>query len=145
MGKLSFTGSEALNEALHRISDIPWEVTDQALTGMADVAMQEIRESGLRYGVWDDDSTVHVLDKIKANKSRKKDDGGAKSITFSGTRTRNGIKTRNAEIAFIQEYGKRGVPARPFIQEAMTRNTDRISAPGEKILGDWIEKEFASK
>ena len=44
--------------------------------------------------------------------------------------------------SFINEYGDRKQDARPFILKAMTQYEEQIAAPGEKIVGDWIEKEF---
>lgn len=142
MGKLQLEGFEDLNDALNRISDIPQRVTDDALKAMASVAAARIRASGEAMGVKDPDSSVHILDKIKQGKPKKTASGGYADITFSGTRTRSGRKTRNAEIAFINEYGKRGQPARPFIGTAMARGERQITAAGEEIVGDWIEKEW---
>lgn len=142
MGKLSFTGSSELNDAFARVSNIPFDVTEEALTAMADVAMKEIRDTGNYMGVRDDDSAVHILDTLVSKRAKRTDDGGRKAITFNGTRRRGNTETRNAEIAFVNEYGKRGQPARPFIRTALEQNEERISAPGVKIVGDWIEENF---
>lgn len=143
MARLELDGFDGLNDALRRISEIPWETTAEALSRMAAVAEEKIRRSGSAMNVRDPDSAVHILDKVKAKKPRKTDGGGYADITFDGSRQRGKTRTRNAEIAFINEYGKRGQPARPFIAAAMTQGEDAIAAPGEKILGDWIEKEFS--
>ena len=66
-------------------------------------------------------------------------------ISFTGTRRRGNTTTRNAEIAFVNEYGKKGQPARPFIGTAMSRNEEAITAPAEKVIGDWIEEEFSKE
>ena len=88
------------------------------------------------------ESTVHILDKVTRNKAKMSWSGGYEDITFAGTRMRGNTRTRNAEIAFINEYGSRTQDARPFIGKAMTQYEEQIAAPGEKIVGDWIEKEF---
>ena len=142
MGKLQLEGFEDLNDALKRISDIPQRVTDDALKAMASVAAVRIRATGEAMGVKDPESSVHILDRIKQGKPKKTASGGYADVTFSGTRTRSGRKTRNAEIAFVNEYGKRGQPARPFIGTAMARGEQQITAAGEEIVGDWIEKEW---
>ena len=142
MANLTFTGSSELNDAFTRISDIPWPVTEQALDGMAKVAATEIKSTGEYMGVRDEDSDVHILDHITTKKAKQTDDGGYEKITFDGTRQRGKTTTRNAEIAFVNEYGKRGQDARPFIKTALTQNESMISAPGERIIGDWIENEF---
>ena len=143
MATLELLGFDGLDDAFRRISDIPDDVTTSALDAMAKIAADKIKASGESMGVRDPESVVHILDKIKPAKAKISSRGGYEDITFSGSRVRGRTRTRNAEIAFINEYGKRGQPARPFIGKAMTQNEEQISAPGEKIVGDWIEKEFA--
>ena len=143
MAKLELYGFEDLDAAFARISDIPFEVTEDALDAMAEVAVEKIRSTGESMGVRDPESDVHILDKIKRLKAKKTQEGGYENITFEGSRTRDNTKTRNAEIAFVNEYGKRTQPARPFIRQALSAHEDEIYAPGEKIVGDWIEDEWS--
>ena len=143
MATLELEGFEDLEDAFRRISEIPFRVTGEALDGMAEVAEAKIKTSGESMGVRDPESDVHILDKIKRNKAKQTQSGGYETITFSGSRTRSGKETRNAAIAFINEYGKRGQRARPFIGTAMKQNEDAILAPAEKIIGDWIETTFS--
>lgn len=142
MASLELTGFEDLEDAFRRISEIPFDVTAEALDAMAAVAAEKIRDTGESMGVRDPDSNVHVLDKIKPRKAKKTKYGGYEMISFTGSRKRHGRRTRNAEIAFINEYGKPGQPARPFIGTAMNRGADQIQDQAEKVIGDWIEKEF---
>ena len=142
MASLELQGFESLDEAFRRISEIPFSVTSEALNGMAEVAAGKIRDQGERMGVRDPESDVHILDRIKTGKPKQTESGGYETISFSGSRTRGKSRTRNAEIAFVNEYGKRGQAARPFIGLAMTQNEDAILEPAEKTIGDWIEKSF---
>lgn len=142
MATLEIFGFDGLEEAYKRIANIPPAVTTAALDEMAQVAAEKIKQSGEAMGVRDPESDVHILDKIKTGKAKITADGGYEDITFSGTRRRGNTRTRNAEIAFVNEYGKRGQYARPFIGKAMNQYEKEISAPAEKIVGDWIEKEF---
>lgn len=142
MATLELDGFDSLEEAFRRISEIPFAVTEEALDGMAEVAAGKIRAQGETMGVRDPDSDVHILDRIRTGKAKQTESGGYESITFSGSRTRGGSRTRNAEIAFINEYGKRGQQARPFIGTAMTQNEDAILAPADKVIGGWIEQNF---
>lgn len=139
---MTFTGSQELNDAFNRIRDIPFSVTEQALDAMAAVAAKEIKSTGEYMGVRDENSDVHILDNIVTKKAKKTDDGGREKITFDGTRKRGTTSTRNAEIAFVNEYGKRGQEARPFMKTALQQNEALISSPGEKIIGDWIEENY---
>lgn len=142
MASLELEGFDSLQDAFRRISEIPFDVTAEALDGMAAVAAEEIKAQGETMGVRDPESDVHILDKIKANKAKKTESGGYETITFAGTRTRGRTRNRNAEIAFINEYGKRGQRARPFIGTAMTQNEDKILEPAQDVIGGWIEKTF---
>ena len=142
MAKLEMNGIDGLQNAMNRIGEIPWPVTEQALDGMAKVAAAEIKSTGESMGVRDEESDVHILDHITTKKAKQTDDGGREQITFDGTRRRGKKTTRNAEIAFVNEYGKKNQSARPFIRTALAQNEDTISEPGVKIIGDWIENNF---
>ena len=142
IAKLDLTGYDELIRAFENISNVPESVTVKALTEMETIAAAEIKASGERYGVRDPESNVHVLDKIKINKPKKTETGGYADVTFSGTRTRGKTQTREAEIAFINEYGKRGQQSRPFIGEAMNKNSDRIVRAGAEVITEWIDNEF---
>ena len=142
MASLELLGFEDLDDAFKRIGDFPEDVKIDALDAMAQVAAERIKQTGEAMGVRDPESTVHILDKVTRNKAKMSWSGGYEDITSAGTRTRGNTRTRNAEIAFINEYGRRKEEARPFILKAMTQYEEQIAAPGEKIVGDWIEKEF---
>lgn len=142
MATLELQGFEDLEDAFRRISEIPFEVTAEALDAMAEVAAEKIRSTGESMGVRDPESDVHILDRVKPRKPKKTEYGGYEMISFTGSRRRGNTTTRNAEIAFVNEYGKRGQPARPFIGTAMSRGADQIQDQAEKVIGNWIEKEF---
>ena len=142
MATLELTGFDDLEDAFRRISEIPFDVTAEALAAMAAVAADAIRSTGESMGVRDPESDVHILDRIKPRKPKKTTEGGYEMISFTGTRRRGNTTTRNAEIAFVNEYGKKGQPARPFIGTAMNRSADRIQDQAEKVIGDWIEDTF---
>ena len=142
MATLEIQGMDELNAALARIGTLPADVKNRALNQMADVAMTAIKRSGESLGVRDPDSDVHILDKITTAKPKLSESGGSQDITFSGSRRRGSKSTRNAEIAFINEYGKRGQSQRPFIGKAMNESEEKIAAAGGEVLGAWIENEF---
>ena len=145
MASFELYGFEDLQDAISRIAEIPWEVMEDALDGMAEVAAAAIQAKGESMNIRDPESDVHILDKIKRRKPVKTDYGGLENIDFSGNRSRGDSKskTANATIAFENEYGRRAQAARPFIGLALNENEDKIYAPAEKIIGDWIESEFS--
>lgn len=143
MASFELYGFEDLDDALNRIADIPDQVITESLDEMAGVALEKIRAEGEAMGVRDPESGERILDSLtRNNKAKLNDKGGYKMVTFKGKRRRGNTETRNAEIAFVNEYGKKGQRSRPFIGTAMNKNEDAITAPAEAIIGDWIEKEF---
>lgn len=142
MARLELNGFEDLWDAYNRISDIPDSVTEEALDEMAKIAEAEIRRTGESMGVRDPESDVHILDKLKRKKPKITPEGGYSIITFTGKRHRGKKDTRNAEIAFVNEYGSRKFKARPFIGTAIAKAEDKIVKPGIDVVGDWIENEF---
>ena len=144
MASIEYEGLDELLHAFDRISDIPEDVQRKALTEMAELAKDFIKKEGETMGVRDDESSTHILDNIKLKKAviNKTNTLSYLDITFSGTRRRGKTKTRNATIAFVNEYGNRYQSARPFIGVAMTENADKITAAGADIIADWMEREF---
>ena len=142
MVTLNFEGLDELMTAFEHISQVPDDVLFKALTEMEDIAANEIKSSGEKYGIRDPESNEHILDKIKKDKPKRTKDGVSARISFSGTRQRGNKRVSNGYIAFLQEYGKRNQQARPFASEAMDRNSEKIVKVGAKIITDWIEREF---
>lgn len=142
MASFEFSGFDELDAALARIGQPPDAVKEKALTAMAQAAAGKIKSQGEAMGVRDPESDEHILDTITVNKPKLNAEGGVCTITFKGTRSRGRKRVRNAEIAFVNEYGSRKQRARPFIGQAMTQNEKAIVDPGAEILGAWIEKSF---
>lgn len=145
MATVEVQGFADLDKMFKDLGEIPFEVTSAALDAMAAEAESAVYQTGMAMGVRDPESSVHILDKLRHSKPKQTEDGGVAYVTFSGSRTRGNTRTRNAEIAFVNEYGKQGQPARPFIRQAAEQYADQIAAPGEKIIGTWQEKTFEGK
>lgn len=141
MASLELYGFEELAEAYLRIQEIPWPVMEESLDKMAAAGLDAIKSQGESMNVRDPESDVHILDTLKRRKAKKTDSGGYEDVNFSGSRTRNGARTRNAVIAFENEYGNRRQPARPFVDLGLNRQEDEIMEGADSIL-DWVEEEF---
>ena len=142
MPDINLNGLDYLLKAFDNLASIDTDVKVEALDAMARAAAEKIKESGQNMGVRDDESSTHILDVLKIKEPKLTKDGGHADITFAGSRRRGKTSTRNAEIAFVNEYGKHGQTARPFIRTAMAENEDKIIKAGAEIIGAWIEKEF---
>lgn len=143
MPRLEISGFEELVEAFSRLEKVPDEVVIKVVQAMGDIAADAVKQQGEAVGVRDPNSDVHILDKIKVGKPRTTEYGAQADITFTGSRKRGNTATRNAEIAFLNEYGKRGQTARPFIKTAFQREEKKIVQAGADILGEWQEQEFS--
>jgi len=142
MARVSVEGFSEVDAMFAKLGDVPWDVTQRALDQMAEAGEDAVRRTGESMGVRDPESGQHILDKITHTKPKQTDGGGYCEVTFSGSRRRGNTTTRNSEIAFINEYGKEGQAARPFIRQAGEQYGDQISDPGEKIIGDWMVETF---
>lgn len=72
-----------------------------------------------------------VATSVKAGKARVSKSGATVKIEFKGTQHGN----RLGEIAFINEYGKKSQPARPFIAKAI-KDADAAGAEAAKTVLD---------
>lgn len=86
-------------------------------------------------------SRGRVVFGLKRKKPKKSNDGYVQRITFDGTITDEYHEkpTRIAEIAFINEFGKTGQPARPFIQTANEESADEAEAAEAKVYDDYLK------
>lgn len=142
MARVTLEGFSEVDAMFAKLGEVPWDVTKRALDEMAEVGEDAVRRTGQSMGVRDPESGVHILDMVTHTKPKQTDGGGYCEVTFSGSRRRGNTTTRNSEIAFINEYGKEGQTARPFIRQAGEQYGDQISDPGEKIIGDWMVETF---
>ena len=116
-------------------------IPDQALYAAGDVVVRAQRQSATRM-LTKGYSTGKVAKSISKGKIISGRDGKSIYITVKGSRTRGKKKkhtTRNAEIAFVNEYGRRGQPPRPFIQQANERCRDEAIEAAEKEYDKWLE------
>lgn len=139
MATVELEGFAELDRMFQQLGNLPFDVIAEALEEMAEPAERAVRESGLSMGVRDPESRVHILDNITHTKPKQTSDGGACKVTFKGSRTRGRKKTRNAEIAFLNEYGKRGQAARPFIRQAAESSGPRVAEAGARVIEKWID------
>lgn len=143
MAKFVVHGLDELYEATSKARRIPRSVTGSILQKMGEVLKFHVTKEALARKIWD---TGEVVRSIRLAKPKIRDDGGSIAVTFTGSRTRGKTTTRNAEIAFVNEYGKRGrgpkqgQAARPFVKEATERSVDEANAAGTEELHRWLNE-----
>lgn len=137
MAKFKMEGLAEVEKLFGSLENIPDDVQEEMLRQGAAVLEEEQRKQARAFRVQD---TGLLIRKIKTGKIKRLKDGSkAIYITPTGTRTRGKTKTRNAEIAFIAEYGKKSQKARPFLATAMIRAEDAIIAAEDKVYGEYLE------
>lgn len=119
MATLSTNGLDEYIFSLEELSQIPDSVIDEMLNAEAKVIKkgQEQTASSMLRGKY---YRGGVVSGIRIGKPKRTNGGRAVYVTFNGTQHGNRI----AEIAFVNEFGKKNQPARPFIREANEKNAD---------------------
>lgn len=129
MGTMSVSGLDDLIGDLDELARLPDSVTDQMLNAEADVieAAQRSEASRMWKGPYYTGTTAASIKKGKIKRT-----GLDKSITVA-PQGHNKRGTRNAEVAFVNEFGKRGQPGRPALKTANERKEQEAVAAGEKV------------
>lgn len=142
MAKFFVDGLGDLMEAFTNLEMLPEEVPLGMLDAEADVlcnAQKQKAETMLR-GPY---SAGRVANAIQKGPPKKTADGYVQHITFEGIVVDkyhpNG--TRAAEIAYVNEFGKPGQPARPFIQTANEESGDEAERAGAKVYDNYLESK----
>lgn len=135
MGVLTVSGLGELSADLDAVAALPEAVVDDMLNAAADVIVEAQRKTARQMGVHRTGVTEKSIKKAKVKKGK---DGKFITVAPQG---KNKKGERNAAVAFVNEYGKRGQPARPFIRTANERAGDTAVAAGEKVLGDFLDKK----
>ena len=135
MASFKVDGLDGLEKFFENIAAVPDEVIDGMLNAEADVAVgaQKRTAGTMLQGPYNKGAVQGAIKKgkVKANK-----DGRSITVGFSGSQHGTPI----GEIAFINEFGKRGQPARPFIKTANEECANEALAAATKIYSDYIEK-----
>lgn len=135
MGSISVFGLDELLGDLDSLAKLPDSVTDGMLEAEADViaAAQQAQAAKMWTGDYATGTTARSIKKGKVKKT-----GLGKSITVAPTGT-NKRGTRNAEVAFINEYGKKGQPGRPAIRTANEQKEKEAVEAGEKVYHAYLD------
>lgn len=138
MAEIGFSGLDELMLSMEEIAQIPDEVQDAMLNAQADVVTAAQKARARAYGVQD---TGLVIFSIKKGKPKRKKGVRVIYITPSGTRRRGKQTVRNAEIAFINEYGDRRQRARPFIRDANEACAEATTQAGFEVYDKWLKSK----
>lgn len=147
MARLSVNDLDGLMLSFKEMSEMTRDVIEDILDAQAEIVVEEQRKTARSMGVYDEDGrdvSQHVADSITAGRVNPVSGGYAKYVYPRGSRIRmagkGGTKTiRNAEIAFLNEYGTRKQPARPFIRTANEACASRTAEAAEKAYKRFLD------
>ena len=135
MGRLTVNGLDALSDDFAALARLPDSVVEGILEAEAGVILPAQRAEIEKQ--WTGPHSLGI-----SSKSVKKDrDGRSLTIYPQGARKRGGRSTRNAEIAFINEYGAPGrhIAARPAIDAANKKKEKEAIDAGERVYNQFLD------
>ncbi|NBI08647.1 hypothetical protein D1641_01255 [Colidextribacter sp. OB.20] len=144
MAKLSVSGIDDLMLSLEEIASIPDDVAAAMLDAEAQV-VEEYQLGSAATMLKGPYSTGQTALSIRRGKMKKGRDG-ARMVYVSPTGT-NDRGVRNAEVAFINEYGipkskgRQARPGRQFIRIANEKAADPAVAEAEKIYDEFLKSK----
>lgn len=118
-------------------AEIPVDIQDEMLNAEADVIQPKIHDNAdkLLRGKY---FTGTTRDSLSRKKPVNWKNGERQiALVFKGVRVDKNGKRRNAEVAFINEYGSRNKPARPFIQKSIDEGEKEAFDRAEGIFRKW--------
>ena len=136
MAIMAMEGLEELALDLEELANMPVSVLDDMLNAGGEVlkkGQSKTAESMLQGPYY----AGGVAGGVALTKPRKHKDGRALFITFKGFQHNN----RLAEIAFVNEFGKKKQPPRPFIRTANEQHADEAISAEEKIYDDYLTRK----
>lgn len=142
MARLEFDGLGSLMDDLDSLAHLPDRVVEDVLNAGADVLVpaQRAEISSRWRGKFSEGISAKSVKKSKVKKTK---DGGAVHIYPQGTRKRGKKRIRNAEVAFINEYGapKRGIVPRPAIAAANAKAEQTAADAGERVFNAYLDSK----
>ena len=129
-------GIDALMNDIQAVAELPGEVTDEILLAEAAVVERAQRKKAREYGVHRSGVT---LESIGPTEPKSSGIGGASIYVYPQGVNADG--NRNAEVAFVNEYGKRGQPPRPFIKAANEECADEAVEAATRVYDNFLKSK----
>lgn len=137
-GGIAFTtlGIDRLYKDLSQVAKIPQKVQEDMVDAMGDVfaEAQKYTAATMLQGPY---YRGDVASAVKKSRMKRNKSGPYVDVEFVGTAHGN----RVAEIAFVNEYGKKSQPARPFIKTANTISDEPSKKAGFDVYDDWLKSK----
>ena len=134
MAKITFEGIDDTISLLDDLANMPDEIIDEMLIAGGKVAEEALRESTMAAGVYDTGQTFDSITLGKPKKNKTID------VYFKGTRENS--KVRNAEVAFVNEYGvpSKEIAPRQFIRKAQEDAAEPATEAATRVFDEYMEQ-----
>ncbi len=136
MARFSVDGLDRLILDLEDMAKIPDKVFDEMLLSGGEVIRKAESQTAaeMLQGPYYKGA---VAASVTLGKPRKLKNGRCVYVTFNGTQHGN----RVAEIAFVNEFGKKSQPARPFIKTAVESKAEEAEEAEAKVYDAWLRSK----
>lgn len=133
---ITVDGLDGLLLSLEEIMDLPDAVAREMLGAEAEIVEEAQRRTGEAMGVHRTGATLDAI----GHTGMKRGPDGTRSLSVS-LRGTNAKGVRNAEVAFLNEYGVpgRGIPARPFIRTANEQAADSAVNAAAEVYDEFLK------
>ena len=138
MADVSTSGLDELLDDLESIIELPDEIVLEMLTAEAEVVAEAQAAEAKAMGVYDTGTTVKRI--THGKKLTVRDDERCLYVYPNGTRS-DGNKRRVAEVAYVNEYGKIGQAARPFIKTANEKAADPAIEAAAQVYDKYLKSK----
>lgn len=136
MAELSVSGLDGLLLSMEQAAEIPDGIAREMLEAEAAVVEEAQIAQGVTMGVYRTGQTLYSIRKGKMKKGRS-----GERLIYVTPAGKNDKGERNAAVAFVNEYGKRGQAARPFIRIATEAAATPAVEEAEKIYDRWLKEK----
>lgn len=142
MARMEINGIDGLMDNLAELALLPDNMAEDVLNAEADVLVPAQRaEIQARWrGPYSQGISAKA---VKKGSVKRSGNGHSISICPKGSRKRGRKRVRNADIAFINEYGApgRGIVPRPAIGTANARTEQRAVEAGERVYHTYLNSK----
>lgn len=135
------SGLDEFSLSLQELAALPDTVQDDMLEAGAEVVAKAQRDKVMASGIYDRESTQHVAESIKPGKVKVKKGRRVIYVSPTGKRKRGSTETRNAEILFINEFGKQGQSARPAVRDANEACAEATTQAEFQVYDKWLKSK----
>lgn len=145
MARLSTNGIAELCADLTGLGDSAGKLLEEMLNAEAVIVQEAQRKTAKSMGVYDESGRNiggHMADSITmSGRVYKSADGAVQYVYPKGSRRRKNVTSSNAEIAFVNEFGKQGQPPRPFIRTANEASADMAVEAAAQVYDNFLSSK----